>query len=60
MLDNSFVARVGSLPGSPVKDYRVASARQRRQRDNLVLELKCRVPLILRQTVTKQGYSSVC
>ena len=37
MLDNSFIVRVGSLPGSPVKDYRVASARQRRQRDKLVL-----------------------
>ena len=37
MLDNLFVVRVGSLPGSPVKDYRVASVRQRRQRDNLVL-----------------------
>ena len=37
MLDNLFVVRVGSLPGSPVKDYRVTSARQRKQRERPVL-----------------------
>ena len=70
MSDNVSVVKVGSLPGSPVKDHRVASACKRRPQDELVSgvwgmqgddigQLNCRVPLTIRLRETKQGKDSV-